>query len=179
MWLACATKSAGSRTAISLMDGTGAPEEVAAPGLEYVFTIHAEIGDVVSGGSSPLGERLHIPILGGIVEGPALSGTIAPGGSDWPLVRRDGASNISAHYTIIASDGTPILVINNGLRVSAPEVTARLRAGEPVDPDEFYFRSSPLFEAPEGPHAWLNNFVFVASLARQSTGVTIAVCKVT
>jgi hypothetical protein len=49
---------------------------------------------------------------------PALSGTIAQGGSDWPLIRRDDASNSSAHYTMIASDGRPVLVVNNGMRVS-------------------------------------------------------------
>lgn len=155
------------------------PAPPATPTLDYVFTIRAEIGRATSGGIGPLGERLHIPIVGGTVEGPRLNGTIVPGGSDWPLVRHDGSSVITARYTIIADDGTPILVANDGLRVSAPEVTARLRAGEPVDPSEVYFRSRPVFEAPDGPCAWLNDAVFVASLARRTTGVVIAVYRVT
>jgi len=149
------------------------------PGLEYAFLIRAQIGAARSGGQSPKGVRLHIPITGGTVNGPMLTGTIAPGGSDWPLVRRDGTSEISARYTIIASDGTPIEVRNEGLRVSSPEILARLRAGEPVDPSEFYFRSVPSFEAPDGPHGWLNNSVFVASICRDGDDVLISVYRVT
>lgn len=149
------------------------------PGLEHAFSIRATIGTAVSAGQGPLGERLHIPITGGSVDGPLLSGTILPGGSDWPLVRRDGTSHISAHYTIRASDGTPILVRNEGLRASPPDVTARLRAGEPVDPSEYYFRTVPAFEAPDGPHAWLNDTIFVASLARHGDGIVVDVYRVT
>ena len=65
------------------------------------------------------------------------------------------------------------------LRVSSPEVLARLRAGEAVDPSEFYFRSVPVFEAPDGPHGWLNDTVFVASVCRDGADVVIAVYRVT
>ncbi len=54
---------------------------------------------------------------------------------------------------------------NTGLRVSAPGVLARLRASEAVGPGEYYFRSAPRFDAPDGPHAWLRDSLFVASLA--------------
>lgn len=149
------------------------------PGLEHVFTIRAEIGEVLSGGVSPKGERLHIPITGGTVEGPRLQGKILPGGSDWPLIRTDGASEISARYSILTEDGTPIEVLNEGLRVSSGEVLERLRAGEPVDPGEYYFRTAPVFSAPNGPHAWLNECLFVASLCRAENGVVVAVYRVT
>lgn len=149
------------------------------PGLDHVFTIRASIGAAASRGQGPLGERLHIPITGGRVDGPRLSGTIRPGGSDWPLIRGDGNSRISARYTIEADDGTPILVVNEGLRVSPPDVTERLRAGEPVDPSEFYFRSAPVFEAPHGPHGWLNESIFTASLARDGSDIVIDVYRVT
>ena len=149
------------------------------PGLDYAFTIRAEIGKPLAGAETPLGDRLHIPITGGRVEGPALAGTIAPGGSDWALLCRDGSTHISARYTIVADDGTPIMVVNDGLRVSAPDVTARLRAGETVDPSEYYFRSTPRFEAPGGPHGWLNDTIFVASLARHGDGIVVDVYRVT
>ena len=135
------------------------------PALELVFTIMARIATPLSAGRSAAGERLHIPILDGVVSGPRLKGTVLPGGSDWPLIRPDGTSEIEATYTVVAEDGTPILVRNSGLRVSAPEVLARLRAGEAVGPDEYSFRSSPRFDAPDGPHAWLRDRIFVASLA--------------
>ena len=139
--------------------------EPVVPGLSYAFRIRADIGPPLSGGKSAQGERLHIPILGGHVEGPKLNGRILPGGSDWPLIRPDGHSDIAAIYTIETDDGVPILVRNNGLRSSSPDVFARMRAGEAVPPSDYYFRSTPVFEAPDGPHAWLNTRLFVASLA--------------
>jgi hypothetical protein len=151
----------------------------AVPGLDFAFLIRAEIGTMQSGGASPKGERLHIPIVGGEVTGPKLSGTVLPGGSDWPLIRPDGTSEISARYTIRADDGALIEVRNDGLRVSTPEVLARLRAGEAVEPSAFYFRSAPIFLAPDGPHGWMNDTLFVASLCRDGSSVLIAVYRVT
>lgn len=145
------------------------------PELEYVFTIRADIGSVVSGGKNASGERLHIPIVGGEVRGSKLNGTILPGGSDWPLIRPDGQSEISAHYTIMADDGTPIYVENAGLRVSSPAVLERLRAGEPVDPSDYYFRTAPRFDVADGPHAWLRRRLFVASAVPEGASVEIAV----
>ena len=151
----------------------------AAPGLEYAFTIRAEIGRTMTGGSSRNGERLHIAIAGGRVEGPRLGGTIAPGGSDGPPPPPAGASRLRARYPIGAPARTPLLVRNEGIRVSSPEVLTRLRAGEAVDPAEYYFRTTPVFEAPDGPHAWLNDAMFVASLCRSGDAVVVDVYRVT
>jgi hypothetical protein len=146
---------------------------VTAPPLEFVFTIEAEIGRPLRAGPGRQGERQHIPIVGGRVHGPRPSGRVLPGGSDWALTRRDGSTLIDAHYTIEADDGTPVYVHNRGLRVSSAEVRERLRRGDAVAPDEMYFRSAPVFDAPEGPHAWLSDHLFVATLAR--TGSTMCV----
>ncbi|MBK8456059.1 MAG: DUF3237 domain-containing protein [Phyllobacteriaceae bacterium] len=153
--------------------------QAALPGLEPVFTIVAEIAPPRSAGPGLAGERLHIPILGGTVEGRRLSGRILPGGSDWPLIRRDGASAIEAFYTIEATDGTLILVRNRGLRLSSPDVLERLRAGAAVDPTAYYFRSTLEFDAPDGPHQWLRENLFVASLAPAGRRITIDVYRLT
>jgi hypothetical protein len=42
-------------------------------------------------------------------------------------------------------------------------VLARLAAGEAVDPASYYFRATPAFEAPPGPHAWMMHTVFIAT----------------
>lgn len=154
------------------------PPGPAVPGLEFVFTIRAEIEAPRNAGSGLYGEQLHIPIVGGTVRGDRLAGRILPGGSDWPLLRRDGASAIQAIYTIEADDGTLILVRNKGLRVSAPEVLDRLRDGR-ADPVEYYFRTAPEFDAPDGPHQWLRESLFVASIAPAGKIVTIDVYRVT
>jgi Protein of unknown function (DUF3237) len=55
---------------------SGEPASPAMPGLEYVFSIHAEIETPRSAGPGLGGERLHIPIIGGEVRGKRLNGTI-------------------------------------------------------------------------------------------------------
>lgn len=149
------------------------------PGLEHVFTIEAEIDPPRSAGDSPFGERLHIPITGGRVHGPRLTGRILPGGSDWPVVGPDNISRIEAHYTIETDDGSLIYVINKAMRVSSPDVLKRLRAQEPVAPDEYYMRGTPVFDAPTGPHRWLSERIFVCSIAPSPKGVQITVFTVT
>lgn len=148
------------------------------PSLSFAFTIDASIGPFEAQGTGPLGQRLHIPIVGGEVTGAALQGRVRPGGSDWALLRADGATFIDARYTIEAEDGTRIYVQSRGLRVSSPEVLARLQAGAPVADDEVYFRCAPTFESPEGPHAWLNQRLFIAAMRRTATGVQLQVFQV-
>lgn len=149
------------------------------PGLEYVFTIEADIDPPRSAGAAPLGERLHIPITGGRVHGPRLTGHILPGGSDWPVIGPDDISRIEAHYTVETDDGSLIYVVNKAMRVSSPEVLKRLRARDPVTPDEYYMRGAPVFDAPAGPHRWLSERLFVCSIAPSATGVQITVFAVT
>jgi hypothetical protein len=145
------------------------------PPLEFAFTIRAEIGTVLRAGPGAFGERQHIPITGGSVEGPMLHGAILPGGSDWALTRFDGHSVIDAHYTVRASDGTLIYVHNRGLRVCSAAVLDRMRRGEVVAPVDVYFRSAPVFDAPDGVHRWLSDHIFVAELARSANGVVVNV----
>lgn len=126
-----------------------------------------------------MGERLHIPITGGRVYGDRLTGRILPGGSDWPLIGPDGHSRIEARYTIEVDDGTLIYVVNRGLRVSSGEVREKLRAGDAVAPDAYYLRGAPAFDAPDGPHAWLRESLFIGSIAPDANRVLIRVFRVT
>lgn len=148
------------------------------PALRYVFAIEARIGEIGVAGPGPLGQRQHIPILGGVVSGPALQGCILSGGSDWALVRADGASVIDARYTIQAADGALIYVESRGVRISSAEVLEKLRTGQAVDASQVYFRGAPQFEAPEGPHGWLNQSLFIATLERFQLGVRLQVFQV-
>jgi hypothetical protein len=82
---------------------------------------------------------------------------------------------IDAPYSVQADDGALIYVRNRGLRVSSAQVLERLRRGETVAPNELYFRSTPVFDAPAGPHEWLADHVFVATLARLADGISVQV----
>jgi hypothetical protein len=148
------------------------------PELRHVFDIEAEVGPMRDLGSTPHGRRRIVPILGGTVKGPRLQGVLVPGGADWQYVRSDGVVELVARYSIRATDGTEIAVTNRGLRRAAPEVMARMARGEAVDPALVYCRTVPLFEAPAGPHAWLNASMFVGNAVRLPDKVQIAVFEV-
>jgi len=103
-----------------------------------------------------------VPVVGGTVEGPLLRGRVVPhSGGDWPWIWPDGTFEFDARYLIEAEDGSPIYVQNHGYAHAAPEVQARLLAGQPVDPAGNYFRTTPTLRAAAGPHESLNRTVFV------------------
>lgn len=110
--------------------------------VEHVltFTAHTEPAMMVPG--APQGTRGVITVSGGEFTGPRLSGTIAPGGSDWFTARADGSLRIDARLALVCDDGSHVLFLYNGVAVPGPE--------------GLVIRIAGLFEAPEGPHAWLN-----------------------
>ena len=110
--------------------------------LTPLLTLYIEVDPAVSAGVTPSGEVRVIPFKGGHFEGPELRGTVLPGGSDWQRVRTDGVLEIAAHYLLETEQGERIEVISNGLRHAAPEVLARIAAGEPVPAHEYYFRTA-------------------------------------
>ena len=112
------------------------------------------------------------------MKGERLEGEVIPGGADWQYVRSDGVLELEARYSIRTKDGTEIAVTNRGMRRAAPEIMERLSRGECVDPAQVYFRTVPVFEAPSGQHAWLNDSVFVATAARFPDKVQIRVFEV-
>ncbi len=117
--------------------------------------------------------------IGGTVRGPRLVADILPGGADWQYVRSDGVLELVARYSILTRDGVEIAITNRGLRRASLEIMAAMSRGDPVDPALVYFRTVPVFEAPAGPYAWLNESVFVATAARLPDKVQIAVFEVT
>ncbi len=143
------------------------------PALEYAFTARVTVATPIDAGAIPGGRRRIIPITGGEVDGPLLSGKVIPGGADWQVVHADGLADLTARYTLQADDGIFIGVVNHGLRHGPPEILARLAAGEMVDPTLIYFRAAPVFEAPAGPHGWLARHIFVATGERQPACVVI------
>ena len=148
------------------------------PELRHVCDIDVQVGPIRDLGPTPHGRRRIIPILGGTVRGERLNGEVPAGGADWQYVRGDGVLELEARYSIRATDGAEIAVINRGMRRASPEVMDRLSRGEVVDPALVYFRTAPVFEAPDGPHAWLNRSVFVGTAARFPDRVQIKVFEV-
>jgi uncharacterized protein DUF3237 len=130
-------------------------------------------------GDAPLGRRRIIGITGGRFLGDRLSGRVLPGGADWQVIRADGVANLDARYTLETRDGALIYVRNRGYRHGPKEVIAKLAAGEPVDPQLYYMRTTPLFETGDARYAWLNRMFCVASGARRAAAVELEVFEVT
>ena len=51
----------------------------------------------------------------------------------------------------------------------------RLAAGQPVRPDEYYFRTVPTFQTPAGKHDWLMRTVCVADAERYPGRVVVRI----
>ena len=143
------------------------------PTLEFAFAAAVSVSPRFSLGQVHGGERRVIPITGGTVAGPLLTGRVIPGGADWQLVQPDGLIDLTARYTIEAADGTLIGVVNRGLRHGPPAVLQRLAAGLPVDRAEYYFRTTPVFQTAAPRYEWLTKSVFVATGERHPNHVLI------
>jgi hypothetical protein len=151
----------------------------AKPDLDFVFRISTALSNPLEQGTYDNQRKRIIPIVGGRVEGPRFQGVILQGGADWQTLRLgDGNTQIYARYTLRHDDGTLVSVINPGIRRGPPEVMARLAAGETVDPTLYYFRSSPQFDAPPGPHGWLVENTFVGVGKRWPDRVDLEVYQV-
>src|SRR5690606_16489518 len=143
-----------------------APPAAAGPTLTPAFSARITVGKPIELGTVNGVRKRIIPIAGGSVSGERISGTVLPGGADWQFVRPDGVADLTARYTIQASDGTPISVSNSGLRRGPPEVMRRIAEGQDVDPALYYFRASARFEVGPGPHQWLADSIFLCTGGR-------------
>ena len=124
--------------------------------------------------------RGFVGLAGGEVSGPLLQGRVMPGsGGDWPRMWAGGLIEFEAHYMLEAADGTPIYIHNRGIAYSAPEVVARIEAGQPVAPEDTYLRITPRFEAPAGPHEWLTRTMFVGVAERRGDSTFFDYYRVT
>jgi hypothetical protein len=129
---------------------------------EFAYEAIVEIGACVDIGATPHGARRTIPITGGTFEGPAIKGVVLPGGADWQTDRPDGTTELNALYSMRCDDGTVIVVHNSGIASGG------------------YLRTTTRFDAPAGPHDWLNKAQFVGSVSagpRPGT-VTIRIFRV-
>lgn len=148
------------------------------PRLEFAFELRAEVGATLELRPGPCGRRRTVPILGGSLEGPLLSGRVLPCGADWQFVETDGLTFVDAQYVIETKDGVRIEVRNRGVRHGPAAVMARIAAGESVPASEYYFRTTPCLYPPDGQYEWMKRSVFVASGERHASLVILLVWKV-
>ena len=129
--------------------------------LEHVFDVEVLFGAdrTIFGPLPGGGSQGYTPAIGGTITGPRLNGKVVPNsGADYALVRDDGTIELQAHYLLEVDDGTLIYIQNRGYLVrAAPGAT-----------QPSYFRLTPYFRAPQGPHDWLTRTVIVGGAERRS-----------
>ncbi|OFW60988.1 MAG: hypothetical protein A2133_04225 [Actinobacteria bacterium RBG_16_64_13] len=138
------------------------------------MSLAVDVGEVVSMGAAPLGERRVVNILGGTFEGPDLRGEVLPGGADRQLARDDGVVELDAHYALKEQAGGVIRVVSQGYRHGPGEIMAALARGDDVDPREYFFRTLMRFETGAPYLAWLNRTLAVTTAERQVRRVLLS-----
>ena len=151
---------------------------VDAPHLRPVCTLKVELGPIIEMGQGRAGKRRIIPIIGGTVEGPELSGTILNVGADWQTIFADGSADLDTRYAFETHDGAVIEVVNLGFRHGPPEVLESLAKGEEVSPDSYYMRTSARFETGDPRYQWVNKSIFVGTGMRKASAVEVAMFAV-
>jgi hypothetical protein len=148
------------------------------PPLTFVMELRVRVDPPLEIGAVAAGRRRIVPIRGGTFEGPSLRGEVLDGGADWQIVRADGVADLDTRYTLRTDRGELVYIRNAGIRHAAPEVAAKLLAGEAVDPSLVYFRTAPVFEAAAGRLHWLTRAIFVGDGERHPDLVVIRVWRV-
>ncbi|SMX67767.1 Protein of unknown function (DUF3237) [Brevibacterium sp. 239c] len=149
------------------------------PGLSYLATIDVEVDAPIAIGTTVDGLRKVIPIRGGKVSGPGLSGEVLDAGADFQQYPSETVAYLAADYVLKTDDGHHILVENRALRTGSSSDLNKLMNGEQVDPERIYFRCAPRLSADQsGPYAWLSDVLFIGSGVRSPNGVRIDIFQV-
>ncbi len=147
------------------------------PGYEFTAHLRVTLGAPLEVGDTPRGRHRIIPISGGVVAGPNLTGTVVPGGADWQYIAPNGTTEVDARYTLDLA-GIKVGVTSRGIRRGPKDVLDRIAKGERVDPASYYFRTAIRFEAPAGKLQWMTDSLFIAKAERLASEVLLEVWRV-
>ncbi len=126
----------------------GMPQALTEVRTRPLFVMRLDVRKLQIVGETPGVYRRVGVVPGGVFNGERLSGEVLDGGSDWQSVRHDGSTTLDVRLVLKTSDSVLIGMRYQGIRHGPEEVIARLESGEVVDPESYYFRISPVFEAP-------------------------------
>ncbi|WP_240377558.1 DUF3237 domain-containing protein [Bacillus piscicola] len=148
------------------------------PSLSFLCDMELTVEGAHLPGKTPIGNRRVIRVTGGALRGDHLNAEVIPGGDDWITVREDGTIIQDVRILLKTDDDALIMMTYRGIRTGTPEVLKRLDNNEDVDPDEYYFRTSPIFETASPKYDWLNRRVFVSKGIRLPGGVNYSIYTV-
>ena len=147
--------------------------DLAVPKLDRVCTLLVDLGPIRTMGTGRGGARRIVPIVGGTVTGPELSGRILGVGADWQTVFPDGLAQLDTRYAMETHDGATIEIVNYGFRHGPPQVIEAIARGEEVDPARYYMRTQARLETGDARYGWVNRTLFVGTGARSRDRVTV------
>ena len=149
-----------------------------APHLTFTFNLELVVEKAHLPGRTPIGNRRIIRIEGGHFNGESVKGEVIPGGDDWITVREDGTIIQDVRILLRTDDNELIMMSYRGIRTGTKEVLARLDNNEDVNPEEYYFRTNPIFETASEKYNWMNKRVFVSTGKRLDGKVQYSVYQV-
>ncbi len=131
------------------------------PRFEPLFDMTVELEPPLMIGQTPQGNRQIFYVRSGTFEGPRLKGEVLPGGGDWFLLRPDNVGELDVRGTLKTDDGALIYATYHGIFSASPESWEKIYKGEPVDRDQYYFYTAPIFQTSAPDYLWLNRMLAV------------------
>ncbi|KAI3593388.1 hypothetical protein D9X30_1698 (plasmid) [Cupriavidus sp. U2] len=138
---------------------------------ELLFRLDLAVGEHHVLGQTPAGSRRIAPVAGGTFHGPQLSGIVLPGGTDWITEDSNGSwFQINVRLPLQTHEGELVVMAYKGFRSGQPDILQKVARGEPVDPNDYYYRVVGTFETSAVRLSWLNTLVAVGVGSRSATG---------
>ena len=143
------------------------------PTLEPACSLYVNLNPIRELGAGRAGKRRIIPIVGGRVVGPRLSGTLLNVGADWQTIFESGLAELDTRYAMETHDGAIIEIVNYGFRHGPEEVMQAVARGDDVDPSSYYMRTHARLETGDLRYEWVNRTLFVGVGARFKQSVKV------
>ena len=90
-----------------------------------------------------------------------MKGEVLPGGGDWFLLRPDNVGELDVRGTLKTHDGALIYATYRGIFSASQEAWEKIYKGDPVDRDQYYFYTAPMFQTSAPAYLWLNRVLAV------------------
>ncbi|MGW5228128.1 DUF3237 domain-containing protein [Nocardia niigatensis] len=155
-------------------------KDVSAVGTEFLFDVVIDLEPGLSIGGS-VGHRTMFGAAGGTFEGPKIRGEVLPGGGDWAVFRGDGNMQLDVRLTLRTEEGDLIYVTYGGRWIIPAELRTAARdsaVNRTIEPAQYYWRTTVLFETGSERFSWLNDIVAVGSGYLVENGVAYRVFEV-
>lgn len=147
--------------------------------MKKLFTISVSVEKpIVVGQDGINGRRQIVPITAGKLKGIDINGNqiygeVLPGGVDNQVIRPNGVCEVRARYAVRLDSGEGFYIDNKGIRTVPDAYIEQVLNGEFIDPDLYYFVTTPTFEAYTPNLKWLEKHVFVCKAKREPDVVHI------